>query len=48
MSERFELQQKKDKIKTKFMEDNELFFIRIRYDQDIVHTFDDYVQSLDL
>jgi hypothetical protein len=39
--EDFELQQKRDYIKDTYMKTNELNFMRIRYDQDIVQTFNE-------
>jgi very-short-patch-repair endonuclease len=42
----FLLQQKKDKIKTNYMAENELHFLRIKYDENIVETFNSYVNSI--
>lgn len=43
--EEFIEQCRRDKLKDKYMKDNGLHFLRIRYDQDIIRTFENYIQK---
>jgi len=44
--EDFKLQQKRDKIKDKYMKENEFEFLRIRYDEDIIEKFESKVNEI--